>query len=336
MRKKARRILPRLIVIVLIVLLVLFVRTASYDEYSGYIQGTTFTVKCEYDGNISKLHHQIDSILLTVDESISTYVEGSVISKFNTSDSGVVVDTLFKNVFMCAQQIYMESHGDFDPSAAPLIWAYGFGPDKDTLLSDTVLAKLKNVIGLNRMQFSNGFLKKSHPESKLDFNAIGQGYTVDLVALHLESLNIRNYLVEIGGEVRVKGKNDKNELWKIGIDRPLENLPNRQIHSVMSLDNKSFATSGNYRKFYEKDGQRYAHTIDPHTGKSALSTLLSATVIHESCAMADGYATTLMVKGKEEAIAFADSLDLEIYLIYSEGEKLKEYVSESLSDKINH
>ncbi len=307
-----------------------------FKEYHGNTQGTTFSVKYKYGGNDQHVQIDVDSILLAIDESLSTYNNNSTISSYNESDSGLVIDKLFKKVFELSNIVFNESKGDFDPSVAPLVWAYGFGPQRDTMLSTEVLDSIKNLIGLEKFWLQDDYLSKPFPSSKLDFNAIAQGYTVDLVAQYLTSLNIENYLVEIGGEIRVRGKNQNNELWKIGIDRPVENLPNRQVFSVIALNNKSFATSGNYRKFYEKNGQKYTHTINPRTGKTVLSNLLSATVVHESCALADAYATTLMVKGLESGIQFADSLDLDVYLIYSEKDELKEYISPSLSERISY
>lgn len=308
----------------------------NYMEYTGLAQGTSFSIKHDFKGDVAPLYKGIDSIFSAVDQSISTYLDNSVISSFNQSDSGVIIDEVFKSVFTLSEQIYRETEGDFDPSVAPLVWAYGFGPEKDTVLEDSVLDQITNLVGLNNFELQNDYLRKTYPNSKLDFNAIGQGLTVDLIANFLDQFHVMNYLVEIGGEVRVKGVNHNGIFWRVGIDRPIENLAERQVYSKISLENMSFATSGNYRKFYVKDGQKITHTIDPESGKTVSSNLLSATVIHESCASADAYATSLMVKGLSGAIQFSDSMNLNIYLIYSEGEELKEYISPSLQDKLGH
>jgi thiamine biosynthesis lipoprotein len=164
-------------------------------------------------------------------------------------------------------------------------------------------------------------VEKTHPAVQLDVNAIAQGFAVDVVAAFLEQKRIENYLVEIGGEVKARGVNDKGQAWRIGIDQPLEGnmVPGQHLQAIVALNNQSLATSGNYRKFYEKDGLKYAHSIDPKTGYTVMSRLLSVTVLADDCMTADAYATAFMVMGLEKSIDFlTTNTSLDAYLVYSD------------------
>jgi thiamine biosynthesis lipoprotein len=187
---------------------------------------------------------------------------------------------------------------------------------------------LLNYVGYKKVKIENNKVIKQHPALQLDFNAIAQGYSVDVLADFLEKKGIENYMIEIGGELRCKGKNSKGNYWNIGIDKPIENLQKREMQTIVPLKNKAMATSGNYRKFYEKDGVKYSHTIDPKTGWPVKHQLLSATVIADDAMTADAFATVFMVMGKDKAIEFLEihkNLNLQVYLIFQNKDKLEVY-----------
>ena len=286
---------------------------------SGEAQGSYYHIK--YMSDYGKDYHlQIDSILLEVDSSLSIYKSYSVISKLNIGEK-LKTDTLFNTVFLAAKKVFLESKGNFDCSVSPIVNAWGFYKDKlgDSLVIDS--AKFRRVlcdIGFQKIRLIADSLVLPKNMS-LDFNAIAQGFTVDLIANYLENKNIRNFLVEVGGEILAKGRNDDGDIWRIGVDKPSENIdPNERFQFILDLENKALATSGNYRKFYEKDGVKYSHTINPFLGFPAQNRLLSVTVIHDNCMLADAYATAFMAMGVRKSKQFAKlHPELEIYLVYT-------------------
>lgn len=311
--------------------------TPSEVKMQGYAQGTTYHIT--YIGHSVSLQTQIDSLLLAIDLSMSTYKPNSTISRFNQSDSGVIVDPLFAEVYKKSILIYRQTNGLFDPTVAPLVNAWGFGNDTIALISPSVIDSLLMHVGLDKTELKeNLFLHKKLPAIQLDFNAIAQGYSVDLIADYLEKNNITNYMVEIGGEIKTKGKNANGEDWKIGIDKPVENSNKRELSAVIPLSDKAMATSGNYRKFYVKNGKKYSHTINPLTGYPAENSLLSVTVITHTCIDADAYATAFMVMGLEKTLAFLEKeKNMSAYIIYttSSGETA-EFISDELKNTIQH
>jgi thiamine biosynthesis lipoprotein len=226
-------------------------------------------------------------------------------------------------IFNKSYEVFKNTNGAFDITVGPVVNALGFG-NTDTLQVDsTMIDSLLQYVGMEKVTLKDGVLTKQNNNILLDVNAIAQGYSVDLVAKFLEQRNIRNYMVEIGGEVRARGKNERNQVWRIGIDKPLEGnmIPGADLQAILSLNNRSLATSGNYRKYYEKNGIKFVHTIDPKTGYPVASNLLSATVVASDCTTADAYATALMVFGVERSISFLEENKfLEAYLIYSDQE----------------
>jgi thiamine biosynthesis lipoprotein len=299
----------------------------NYIQLQGNAQGTTF--KIIYDDSLHRdFSIQIDSLLKKLDTSLSTYVPESIISKVNKNDSTVVLDQHFITVFNRSQEISELSEGAFDITVAPLINAYGFGFGKKENIDSLLIDSLLNYVGYNKVKIENNKVIKQHPAIQLDFNAIAQGYSVDVLADFLEKKGIENYMIEIGGELRCKGKNSKGNYWNIGIDKPIENLQKREMQTIVPLKNKAMATSGNYRKFYEKDGVKYSHTIDPKTGWPVEHQLLSATVIADDAMTADAFATVFMVMGKDKAIEFLEThknLNLQVYLIFQNKDKLEVY-----------
>ncbi|HEY0732834.1 MAG TPA: FAD:protein FMN transferase [Chitinophagaceae bacterium] len=304
----------------------------------GEAQGTTYSITYFSDGNIS-YKNDVDSILKSIDQSLSTYVPNSIISKINKNDTTVVVDRYFTDVFNKALEISTLTDGAFDITVAPIVNAWGFGFTKKAEVDSAMIDSLIQYVGYKRIRLDNQKVIKPAPEVMLDFNAIAQGYTVDLLASFLESKRIRNYMIELGGEVKTKGKKKDNTPWKIGIDQPNETETNgRPLQAIIQLENQALATSGNYRKFYIENGKKYAHIIDPKTGYPVNHNLLSATVIAKDCMTADAFATSFMVMGMEKAKQFLSehkNLGLEVFFIYEENGSLLTFFSDSLKERIS-
>jgi thiamine biosynthesis lipoprotein len=271
--------------------------------------------------------------------SLSLYKDSSILSRINRNEDAVP-DSLFTEVFRESARISEMTDGAFDVTVGPLVRAWGFGPDAHKSFTEAKRDSLLKLVGMNKVSIINGRLIKADPHISLDFNAIAQGFSVDVVCRLFDNLGIKNYLVEIGGEVRAKGKKNGN-LWRIGIDKPVDNnmTPGQSLQAIIKISDKALSTSGNYRKFYIEDGVKYSHEIDPKTGYPAKNTLLSASIIADDCAMADGIATASMVFGKDKTIEFLENHpEFEAFLVYSDdngnfqtwtSEKLKNDLSES-------
>ena len=244
------------------------------------------------------------------------------------------------------------SNGAFDPTVYPLVDGWGFMKDVEIVPDSATVDSLRNLVGFqdgNHFKFlyqldslGNSIpackIVKNNKNAKLDFNAIAQGLAVDIIAEKLESKGAKNYFVEIGGEIRVCGLNTEGSLWRIAIDKPIENssAEDREYQEIIMLKDKSVATSGSYRKFYEKEGIKYSHTIDPKTGYPVQHTLLSATVVADNCGTADAMATAFMVMGAEKSIQFLNEhpeLGLEVYLIFNNSKgRLETYYTKNFRD----
>jgi thiamine biosynthesis lipoprotein len=290
--------------------------------------GTTFTIRYLNPEN-KNVDIKIEELIKRVNKSISTYIPTSDISKINKGDSTIVIDSIFKEVFFKSEKIYKETKGEFDPTIGILVNAWGFGPGKRIENMDSTKVKeLLKYVGFDKVFFKKNKIVKKYSQIYLDFNAIAKGYLVDLVGRMFEQNNIRNYMVEIGGEIRARGVNQLGIPWRIAIENPNSD-GSRSIITKIKLDNESIATSGNYRKFrIAKNGKKYVHTINPLTGFAAPSNLLSASVISKSdCADVDGYATAFMAMGFEKAKLFLENhLELKAYLIYIDDKnKMKTY-----------
>jgi len=315
-------------------------RSASYDNFAGFIQGTTYSMVFENNGKLNpqELKSEVEKILHDFDMSLSLYVDSSILSKVNRNED-VIVDAFFTEAFKKSAEITEMTDGAFDITVGPLVKAWGFGPDSQKNFSETKRDSLLKLVGMDKVKIEDGKIIKTDPGINLDFNAIAQGYSVDIICGFFNSKGIRSYLVEIGGEVRVKG-DKQGVMWRIGIDRPADdnNVPGNDLQAVISLKDRSLATSGNYRKFYIENGIKYSHTIDPRTGYPARNQLLSATIIANDCATADGIATACMVIGKEKTIEFLGfHPEFDAFLVYSDDsgnfktwttENLKRFISE--------
>ncbi len=308
-------------------------------QISGAAQGTTYHITY-LAGQQSNYRESIDSIFQKIDLSLSTYKPGSVISKMNRNDTAVLADDYFTDVFTKSMEVSEKTMGLFDVTVAPLINAYGFGFARKEKISQPLIDSLLRLVGYKKVRLTDRKLVKEMPQAMLDFNAIAQGYTVDVLSSFLESKGIRHYLVEVGGELRAKGKKGDDSVWVVGIEQPDENssdggaLNNLRI----KIKDKSLATSGNYKKFYIEDGKKYAHIINPFTGYPARNNLLSATVIASDCMTADAYATAFMVMGLDKARQFLaenKNLGLEVLFIYDENGISKTYVSKEFEANVD-
>jgi thiamine biosynthesis lipoprotein len=285
----------------------------------GYTQGTTYSIRYMSVDAVD-FQSDIDSVLRAVDNSMSTYMEKSLISKINKNES-FQTDSLFLRVFNTAIQIAMETDGAFDPTIAPIVNYWGFGFEEIQNKDETKLKQLINAIGYKKITIKDSLIVKANPYTQLDFNAIAQGFTVDLVGEHLLKKGIHNYMIEIGGELKCKGLNADNELWRIGIDKPSENIQEARFQAIIEVKNKSVASSGNYRKFKvdEETGMKYAHTINPKTGRPVQTNLLGVTIITESCMRADAIATACMVMGLEKSKSYLEKYpEIDALFIYSD------------------
>jgi thiamine biosynthesis lipoprotein len=322
----------------------------------GEAQGTTYNITY-IDSLARDFQPAIDSILVRMDQSLSTYLPTSAISTLNNNNDSLhfASTPFFNEVYTRSKEIAMATDMAFNPWVKPLVDYWGFGGEKwqgregvdqaviDSLLSfDNGLLSLYDIPeGLTIEEGQEIGVYKRDARSQLDFNAIAQGYSVDVIAEMLESKGVSNYMVELGGEVRANGKNASEKYWRIGIDKPIENSTagDRELQAVVELKNRSLATSGNYRKFYEVDGMKYAHTINPKTGYPVKHNLLSATVCANNCASADAFATAFMVMGVEKTIAFLEShqdSNIEVYLIWADEKGAwKTYVSSGLKEDLD-
>ena len=315
-------------------------KKAEFASFNGFAQGTTYSIVYQGLKNSSpdSLKREVEKILYDFDMSLSLYKDSSVLSKVNRNED-ITVDPFFEEVFRKSAIISEMSAGAFDITVGPLVRAWGFGPDEHRNFSEAKRDSLMKLVGMSKISLVNGKVIKADPAISLDFNAIAQGYSVDVVCSYFDDLGIENYLIEIGGEVRAKGSKNGN-LWRIGIDRPEDNniIPGQSLQAIVRITDRALATSGNYRKFYVEDGIKYSHTIDPKTGYPAKNRLLSATILSEDCATADGIATACMVMGHEKSIEFINSNPrFSAYFVISGedgtyqtwiSENLKEYISE--------
>ena len=290
----------------------------------GEAQGSTYHIKyiAERDENLKPA---IDSILEVIDRSMSTYRPDSAISKINQGDTTVVVDEHFRKVFEASQKIWQESEGLFDPTVGVLVNAWGFGKQKISeadLPTDKKIDSLRKYVGFDKVALTEkNLIKKRYTEILFDFNAIAQGYTSDVVANYLSARGIKNYIVEIAGEMYLKGKNTvEDKSWTIGVENPLKPLDDRDLVATIQFTNQGLATSGNYRKVWiDSNGRKYVHSINPLTGRATQSDVLSATVVAPSTMLADGYATMFMVMGLAKSKAFLEKHpDLAVLLVYSD------------------
>ena len=323
--------------VLLIVGTVVIIRHQSsipYQHNSGMVFGTTYNITYQCDSN---LHNSIIRELEKVDEALSPFNKKSVITAVN-NNYDIEVNDMFADVFLLAQKISDDTSGDFDITVAPLVNAWGFGFKNGTQPTKHNIDSLKNIIGYKKVRLEGRKVVKKDKRLMLDCSSIAKGYGSDVVARFLQKRGVKNYMVEIGGEIVTKGISPKRVPWKIGVTRPVDDSlsVSKELQSVINVTDKAMATSGNYRNFYYKNGKKYAHTIDPHTGYPVQHNILSATVIADNCATADAYATAFMVMGLEKAQKLLERHpELMAYFIYSDKDgKNKTWCSEKLKKKV--
>ena len=310
-------------------------KNINYQHDEGFIFGTIYHITYHSDTNLKK---EIEAELKKVDQSLSPFNETSVISKVNRNENPVI-DPMFKEVFLLAENISNETHGAFDITVAPLVNEWGFGFKKGVEPTRQVIDSLKYIVGYQKVKLTpKNYVQKQDPRIMLDCSAIAKGYGCDVVARLLRKNGINDYMIEIGGEIVTRGFNQKQEPWRIGVNKPTDDSLNtsQELQTILNVTDIAMATSGNYRNFYYKNGKKYAHTIDPKTGYPVQHTLLSATVLAKDCATADAYATSFMVMGLEKAKEILNRhSELMAYLIYTNDDgKTEVWYSPSLKGKI--
>lgn len=305
-------------------------RKVPYQQTQGLIFGTVYNMTYQHPED---LKIEIEKELKRFDASLSPFNDTSVISKVNRNED-IVTDTLFQNVFNRSMQLSEETNGAFDITIAPLANAWGFGFKKGEWPNEQMVDSLLGLIGYKAVKLKEGKVVKQDPRMMISCSAIAKGYATDVLAQFLQRKGVKNYMVDIGGELALKGVNPRNEIWRIGINKPIDDSlsVHQEWQLVLQLTDRGVATSGNYRNYYYKDGKKYAHTIDPRTGYPVQHSILSATVVAQDCMTADALATAFMVMGQEEAEAFAGSNPaIGACFIYSdENGEFKTYITDNM------
>lgn len=272
----------------------------AYQHDEGFVFGTVYSITYQSNTNLKE---EMESALKEVDGEFSMFNEQSTVAAINRGEHPQR-SKMFEEVYALAQQVTADTDGAFDITVAPLVNAWGFGFKNEQMPTPEQVDSLLKI------------------RSQMDFSAIAKGYGCDVVARTLEAHGVKNYMVEIGGEVVTRGHNPKNDLWKIGVTKPTDDSlsTESELQAVLAVGDVAMATSGNYRKFYYKGGRKYAHTIDPRTGYPVQHEVLSATVLADRCAVADAYATSFMVLGLEQAKAvLGRHPEMKGYLIYTDS-----------------
>ncbi|PTB97712.1 thiamine biosynthesis protein ApbE [Marivirga lumbricoides] len=333
------------LVLILAVATVWFLRNRVFNEneeskvayiyINGEAQGTTYNITY-LDSASRNFKSAVDSLLLEFDKSLSTYRKGSEILTFNENDSFYFKLPYFQPVLQASQAVYEASHGAFDPTVYPLMQAWNFKQEKPTIPDSARIDSIKNYIGFDKITFNEKVVKKKMNKVRLDFNAIAQGYSIDVVFNFLVSEGIENMMIELGGELRAKGVNANGDLWAIGIDNPKPEASDVKRIAIISVDDKAMSTSGNYRNYFTYEGVRYGHTIDPRTGYPVQRDIISATVVAPTCMEADAWSTTFMVTGLKEAKEILKTLpNVSAFFIYEDGSgEMKTFTSDNLSSNI--
>ncbi len=315
----------------------------TYATVDGFAQGGTFHLVYQPAANAQE-YNIPDSLSLyfkQIDKSLSGYDSTSLVSRINRGENPPL-DSLFIECFNISKAIYENTDGAFDISAAPFFDLWGFGFSNKGEISQQKIDSLMNFVGMEKLSITYdsatgaSYLLKSDERMKVNFNAIAQGYTCDYICSKLEKMGIENYLLEVGGEILCKGVNAKGNPWSIGIDKPIDGnfIPGQSVEAVLEVSGRGLVTSGNYRKFYIIDGEKFSHTIDPRTGYPVKHNLLSATVLAPTAAMADAYATYLMVIGMEKGKEFISKAEnMDALMVYGEQDNLKVFATEGVHRK---
>lgn len=332
-KKKLTWQLPFLVILIIGTIIILR-KQAPFHTDEGLVFGTVYKITYQSDRN---LKNEIEAELKKVDNSLSPFNPNSIITRVNHNEE-TELDSFFIHVFQMAKKISEETNGAFDITVAPLVNAWGFGFKESTGVDSLTVDSLQQITGYRKVTLQDNKIIKTDPRIMLDCSAIAKGAGVDAVARLLENKGIRNYMVDIGGEVVVRGKNPKMNTWQIGINKPVDDSlsVNQELQTILAVSDAGMATSGNYRNFYYKGGKKYAHTIDPRSGYPVQHSILSATVIAKDCASADAYATAFMVIGLDSAKAFCEAHpELDAYFICAGKEdRFETYFTEGMEKYI--
>tara|TARA_B100000073_G_C23697471_1_gene558930 strand:- start:272 stop:1273 length:1002 start_codon:yes stop_codon:yes gene_type:complete len=305
---------------------------------SGQAQGTFYHIKYLSE-NAEDFQQKIDSLFAEIDSSVSVYMSSSIISRLNKGEQ-LNTDVIFNKVYSDAMHVYQLSEGFFDCTVFPLVEYWGFYQNnqvKENTIDTADVLRIMQKVGMHNTRKTDSSVVLQNGV-QLDFNAIAQGYTVDLIAELLEKNEVVNYLIEVGGEIKAKGINADDELWRVGVEKPSKEIDiEERFQFIIDLEDKALASSGNYRKFYIKDGVKYAHTINPKSGFPCQNRLLSVTVISDKCALADAYATAFLVMGLKQTKQLYNKLadELDVYLVYTDKNgDLKTFISPGMQKRI--
>ena len=310
-------------------------KQSQYTTIDGFAQGGTYHIVYQNpaDADHSALPDSLSAWFHQLDKSLSGYDSTSLVAQINRGENPPL-DSLFIECFNLSREVYEATAGAFDISGAPLFDIWGFGFREKVEITPQMIDSIRQFVGMDKLSISYdeaagaSYLCKADPRMKVNFNAIAQGYSCDYIAGKFEQMGITNYLIEIGGEIICKGLNGKGKEWSVAIDKPIDGnfIPGNEIQTIIELTDAGLVTSGNYRKFYIVDGEKYSHTINPLTGYPVKHNLLSATVIAPTAAIADAYATYLMVIGLEKGKEFLSAKeDMDALLVYGEQDNLKVY-----------
>ena len=308
-----------------------------YQKDSGFIFGTVYNISYQSD---KSLKAEIEAEMKRVDAEFSMFNDSSTVSRFNRGERPRL-SKMFLEVYKLAFAVNKETEGAFDITVAPLVNAWGFGFKSKIMPDGRQVDSLRAMVGMKKLTLveSDSILTKPDVRMMLDFSAIAKGYGSDCVARLLREHGVKNFMVEIGGEVVTQGISPKRLPWRIGVTKPIEDSlqTSQELQTVLNVTDRAMATSGNYRNFYYQGGRKYAHTIDPRTGYPVQHSLLSSTVLADNCAVADAYATAFMVLGFEKTKEILERhKELMAYLIYTDNDgNYDVWFSPSLKDKIN-
>ena len=298
----------------------------------GEAQGSYYAITY-FDEQGRNFQQEIDSIFHAVDMSVNLWVDSSVISKVNRNEA-VKLDSIFVDNFRIAQEAARLSDGYFDPTISPIVAAWGFSYKHGDTITPQLIDSLKQLVNYRNISIEDGKVVKAYPAITLDFNAIAQGYTSDLIASFLDSRGINNYLVDTGGEIMANGCKPDGQPWIVGIEKPADKWNSEQVvHTRIALRDKGLVTSGSTRKYVERNGKRYSHCIDPKTGYPVEHNVLSVTVLAENSVWADALASICMVMGLEKSLPLIENMDgVEAYYIYvNEQNALETFATEGFA-----
>ncbi|MBZ0246664.1 MAG: FAD:protein FMN transferase [Cyclobacteriaceae bacterium] len=337
MNNRVKNALYSIALVILVFVVWKYRQSNSVNEIKieGKTMGTAYHITY-YDKESRNFNAQIDSLLIVFNQSLSTYIKGSEISNFNEGNSLRFNSPFFLPVLEKSKEVEALSKGAFDPTVMPLVNAWGFGPGKKLKPDSSKIDSIMEFVGFEKIQFNRDSIWKNDVRVQLDFSAIAKGYGVDVVADYLKSMGVTDWFIEIGGEISAFGKNQKlDKTWEAAILDPSSTYENLINKAYVKLEDKAMATSGNYFNFYEENGKKYSHTINPSSGYTIQHELLSASVFADDCMTADAWATAFMVMGKDKAIKKLEQIgELDAFLIYSTENGIETFVTEGIKPMV--